>query len=385
MKNRLEVKVAHDFPSNCPGRPLNFVQDAVARPSIASSRSSLSAATLHTKNSMADDDDDDDINYDNTHRAFLQSLLSRQSLTFEEAKPLLAAIQTASNPNRPTLAEDVSQADFDNYVHTINSHISPFDMEIRSSRHQVTKVPVYALVNTTSDALTQMATIHSADEIAFVKRVLDAMFETYNTPRAEVMAVTSMQALKLSKPPVGEEGRRQSGTSQSQNAGLTLAGAEKVLEDMVSEGWFELSQGGYFSLSPRALMELRSWLIDMYNEDDSEEEGEDEEEAHQKIKFCHACKEIVTVGQRCPKMSCQARLHNHCKAGMFRIQGGQETCPICKTAWIEAPPVGEKASRGWRASNVNGGRSSNANGSRRRSRNTGMDGADDDSDASSGA
>merc|ERR1711967_153296 len=140
-----------------------------------------------------------DGHYNNTHRAFLQALLARQTITLADAKPLLASIQTAHTPDRPTLPEDVS-----NYVHTLNDSLSPFDMEIRSTLHQQTKDRIYALVNTTSDALTQMSTSFKAEEIAFVKRVLDAMFETYNTPRAEIMAITSMQALKLAKAPAEE-------------------------------------------------------------------------------------------------------------------------------------------------------------------------------------
>ena len=154
--------------------------------------------------------------YNDTHRAFLQALLARQTITLPEAKPLLAAIQSAQSPDRPTLPEDVSQEDFENYIHTLNSQISPFDLEIRSTLHQTTRERIYALVNTTSDALTQMATVHSADDIAFVKRVLDGMFETYNTPRAAIMAVTSMPALKLAKAPLSDERRRESTQTQTQ-------------------------------------------------------------------------------------------------------------------------------------------------------------------------
>ncbi|KAK5132816.1 hypothetical protein LTR08_008617 [Meristemomyces frigidus] len=296
-------------------------------------------------NGAANDD------YNDTHRAFLQALLARQTITFPDAKPLLAAIQSAQTPNRPTLPEDISQEDFENYVHTLNSQVSPFDLEIRSTLHQQTKERIYALVNTTSDALTQMATIHSADEIAFVKRVLDGMFETYNTQRAEVMAVTSMQALKLAKPSAGEERRREStqtqGQTQSANVGLTMAQAEKVLALMVEQAWFEFSDRGFYTLSPRALMELRGWLIETYN-DQAQGEGSDAEEddgEHVKIKLCQACKEVVTMGQRCPNLTCNARLHGHCVGNLFRAQGGREECPACKHAWLDAPPVGEKAAR----------------------------------------
>lgn len=299
--------------------------------------------------------DNDLADYNNTHRAFLQALLARQTLTLTTAKPLLAAIESASTNGQRTIPpEDITQEDLENYVDTLNVHISAFDFEVRYTLHQTSRERVYALVNTTSDALTQMATVHSADEIAFVKRVLDAMFETNNTDRAEVMAVTGMQALKLAKT-AGQESqaRRQSGTqaqangqSQAVNASLTMSQAEKVMENMVAQGWFELSQRGFYSLTPRALMELRGWLTDTYNVDPcTDDEEEDDEEPHQKVKSCHACRDIVTVGQRCPNLVCLARLHNHCVRNMFRAQGGAEECPICKTKWVEAPPVGEKAAK----------------------------------------
>ena len=323
--------------------------------------------------------DDLDHGYGDTHRAFLQAIFSRQTITYEDAKPLLASIQTASTPDRPTLPNDISHADFDSYVHSVNNAISRFDLEIRSSLHQASKERIYALVNTSTDAIAQMATRHSADEISFVRRVLDAMFDTYNTARAEVMAVTSMQALKLAKPRLEDrEANRAESSAQAQarqGSGLTMAQAERVLTSLVKEGWFELSARGFYSLSPRALMELRGWLIDTYN-DQSEDEDEDEEEPpHEKIKLCQACHEIVTLGQRCPNLVCPGRLHNHCVRNMFLAQGGREACAVCKTAWVDAPLVGEMAgksggdggrtSTNWERAN-NGGRSGRAGNKRRR-------------------
>jgi hypothetical protein len=83
-----------------------------------------------------------------------------------------------------------------------------------------------------------------------------------------------------------------------------------------------------------------------YNEEEEEGRDHDEEEEeppHRKIKFCKACAQIVTVGQRCPQMPCHVRLHNHCVGKMFRAQRDSETCPTCKTEWHDAPAVGIKA------------------------------------------
>lgn len=193
---------------------------------------------------------------------------------------------------RKTSPKDVTEAIFNSYISAANQAISSFDLEIRSTEHQTSRVRTYALINSTDDPITQLATSHSADEISYVKRVLDAMFETYNTARKEIMAITSKQAMRLNKAPVASPGERQNGsnTPGSANQGLTMVQAEKLLKALVEEGWFELSEKSFYSLSPRALMELRGWLIDTYNDDD-----DDEPERVMRIKFCFACKEIITM------------------------------------------------------------------------------------------
>jgi len=120
------------------------------------------------------------------------------------------------------------------------------------------------------------------------------MFETNNTSRHEVMAITSMQAIKLHKAPTEDGRQTQNGAETQGSAGqsITMGQAEKMLKSLVDEGWFEKSQKGYYSLSPRALMELRGWLSETYNDVDEEE---DEEMASKRIKQCFACKEIITA------------------------------------------------------------------------------------------
>lgn len=282
--------------------------------------------------------------YNNSHRAFLQAFLARSVMTFEEAQPILASIlsirdgnthhcRTSSCPmahipthhsvrnplttppppppeTRPITTADITEADFHTYIATLNASLSPLDLEIRSTAPQVAIAAgdrhaapprVYALVNTTSDALTQLATTHTPDEIAFVKRLLDAMFETHNTRRAEVLALTTMQAVNLHKaPPRSREslGGETQATQGGEIASLTMAQAQKVVDDLVDEGWFEKSRRGFLSLSPRALMELRGWLLETYNElpaAGEEDESEDEGRERVRVKMCEMCRDIVTV------------------------------------------------------------------------------------------
>lgn len=339
---------------------------------------------------------ENDEQWNDGHRAFLQAFMARSTMTLDDAKPLLAAIFTAygiplsalvddlgepmltdTAERKETLPEDITEADFNTYISAANTRISPLDLEIRSTFHQTTRKRNYSLVNSTSDPIIQLATVHTAEEISFLKRVLDAMFETYNTSRHEVMAITSMQAVRLHKPR-DDDRETQNGaeTQGSVGQGLKMVEAEKMLKTLLDEGWFEKSKKGFYSLSPRALMELRGWLIETYNDVDEED---DEEERVPRIKQCAACKEIVTVvstvdapsgflsdsvkGQRCSQRTCPCRLHDICTQNFFRMQRSRD-CPLCKTEWTGNDFVGERAAPKNQQARRRGGGGSNANTSR---------------------
>ncbi|KAH6996514.1 Nse1 non-SMC component of SMC5-6 complex-domain-containing protein [Ilyonectria sp. MPI-CAGE-AT-0026] len=279
-----------------------------------------------------------DSRYTAGNRAFLQAILARGTITFEEAQPVLAEIFTADRGNDSEVrADQVTQQQFNEYIGIASEAVSLFDYEIRSTVHQVTKQRIYALVNTTSDPQTQLATIHTPDELSFIKRVLDGMFEKYNSPRMEVLAITEMQAIKLARPD-----RRQSqvdADAQTQtpgDKGLKHSEVENVLASLVEGGWFEKSEDAFYSLSPRALLELRPWLVETYNDPDT---GPDE---WQRIKFCEACKDIVTIGLRCTEPNCNFRLHDICEDAFWRTRRDKK-CPKCSSAWSGEKYTGERA------------------------------------------
>lgn len=111
-----------------------------------------------------------------------------------------------------------------------------------------------------------------------------------------------------------------------------------------------VSSENWYSLTPRALMELTSYLTQTYNTpaDDSDNESESGTRSGavvERIKNCHGCKEIITVGFRCQTKTCGFRLHDLCATQYFRAQRGLKECPTCGAAWTAKDRVGEKAAK----------------------------------------
>ncbi|KAH6632713.1 Nse1 non-SMC component of SMC5-6 complex-domain-containing protein [Chaetomium tenue] len=307
--------------------------------------------------------------YNDANRAFLQAFMARGTLSFREGQKILAAIKGALEDNNNDDAvvppQSITMTDFENFIRAAREAVEPLDYDIRNMRDQVRDGErVWAFINAHSDPATQMATARSPEEVAYVKRLLDAMFEQYNTPRMEVMAVDEGQALRVSRPAAaaarresgvhgnggggndnngrgdgdsdGEGGEGEGdGTAAAVGRGLKHSEVLSLLASLVAEGWLDKSRDGFYSLTSRALMELWSWLMATYNDPDSEGEW-------QRIKFCEACKEIVTYGQRCNEPDCTVRLHDICEDGFWRTRREQK-CPKCSTPWEGNHYVGERA------------------------------------------
>lgn len=107
------------------------------------------------------------------------------------------------------------------------------------------------------------------------------MFETNNSHRSEVLAIKSTEALRLAKATANQDVEA---TQGAQAQSLTMMQAQRMLQAMVDEGWFEHSKKDFYTLTPRALMELRGWLVETYNDDEDE-----------RIKTCSACKSLITM------------------------------------------------------------------------------------------
>ena len=305
-----------------------------------------------------------DEGYTYMHRAFFQAFLTHSVMTVEEIKPVLAHVMTAhskssidfeaqstfnnqppSDPERPWTAGDVTQPHLTSTIQTINARIEHYDFEIRSMKDQHTKLTVYALVNKTSDSLTQLATKFSASEIAYIRRLLDYMFETNNTHTREVMAIKHTEASQLARIRRARQSQvnGEEAESQAQDAGISIQEADEVLITLQNEGFFQKSPASYYSLAPRALMELRAYLKETYNEPASSPAADD---AVIRIRDCEGCREIVTHGVRCNDKDCGVRWHDACANSYYRNRkGGNRKCPKCGTECSGDVYVGERADK----------------------------------------
>ncbi|KAL2885252.1 hypothetical protein HOO65_080202 [Ceratocystis lukuohia] len=263
--------------------------------------------------------------------------MSRGSFAESDAKLFISKLLTTTGQDFEP--EDV-QSVLANLVTEVRSKIAEFDYSIRIAIDQMTQERTYCFINISSDPATQLATLYGPDELSFIRRLLDAIFAKYNSPRMEVMAVTKEQCLPLGRPagsrPTGATQNDDVSASQAVDRGISHSDVNRIMQELVDANWLAHSTAGFYSLSTRGLAELQSWLEDTFND------SEQEQGIWQRIKACMACREILTQGVRCANLDCLVRFHERCATTFFGSRRTHE-CPTCNTKWTGSHYVGEKA------------------------------------------
>ncbi|PWN53175.1 hypothetical protein IE53DRAFT_384356 [Violaceomyces palustris] len=231
-------------------------------------------------------------------RAYLQAILSRRSLTESQSKHLH---RSACKVTRAPYSED----EYGEFFDQVSNSLSKVGLEIRRLIDQETNVATLALINTKGDEMAQMATNYSASELAFIKRLIQAIF----TAEDEAYSLTSINALRLGgelKPPMSKRT------------------CEKLLENLVSKSWFSYSaSSGRYKFSTRSILELEGYLRNEFPDF---------------VLECYHCKNLVTKGLACAKPNCKLRLHLHCQRASIQ----SDRCSLCKSSWRPLP-VGEES------------------------------------------
>ncbi|ERT02567.1 DNA repair protein Nse1 [Sporothrix schenckii 1099-18] len=338
--------------------------------------------------------------YDDSNRAFLQALMAHGALTFQQAQQVLAPILNVKKNLEATAAgaspteiqhlspEDVTFDTLRHYINQAKAALVPLDFDIRSATNERSMGSggsrgsggqssstnssssndrrVWVLVSTDKDPKSHLAVLFTPRKLAFIHRLLDALFDTYNTPRIEALCITEQQALKLSRPPrtaarpsvggeadgagagagAGADADGNAAAAAARDKGLKHSVVLSLLASLVRQGWLAKSAQGFYALTTRALLELEPFLVDQYNEEPTGTTAT----TWQRIKYCAACRELITSGLRCATPTCTLRLHDHCEEAFWRSQAARNTtttttnsnhrhrhrCPQCDAPWGKA-------------------------------------------------
>ncbi|KAF9130043.1 hypothetical protein BGW39_003531 [Mortierella sp. 14UC] len=230
--------------------------------------------------------------YTDTHRLFLQAVISRRYMKESTAIDLFSH------------ASPFDQADFIEFVNQVNDSLNSVELEIRRTQDEATGDEVLALTNTNEQKIAQVATGYTPLELEYFKHLLDAI----------VMADDDLYCIS-STAAVNEASKLKNKDNKSLQ--LTKSGAEELLTRFVQDMWFIKSKKGALSLSTRTLLELQTFLKEGYED---------------QLKECTLCLEILTKGQRCNVAACQARLHHHC-AKTYLQNMINPHCPTCRSPW----------------------------------------------------
>eukprot|EP01137_Pigoraptor_chileana_P004756 Opistho-2@46826 len=119
---------------------------------------------------------------------------------------------------------------------------------------------------------------------------------------------------------------------------LSKADKQTMVSDCVRDGL--MSDGlrkGYYTLGPRSLLELQSYLLSNHEND---------------ILKCQLCKQLVIKGQRCSNEECAVKVHLHCASRRWG-QAANPKCDECGSVWA-VRDVRQRADGGDNDANVRG-------------------------------
>lgn len=220
----------------------------------------------------------------------------------EDLQHIVSAISQTTDPD-----DNSGQTKIDHFVSTINSRITNHGMKITKSRSQVTNETYFLFVNTLSDDIIKNNSTYSVNELDAIKKLIDEIIESGLSYSIGLVPATQVIAATLNKP--------------MREAGV-------FIEDLVDQGWLNITVHDQVILSMRGLCELERYLLDRYGT--TEQDGS--------VYTCFQCKEIVTLGKKC----CRCHTSFHYKCGdvwLKSLKLGQ--CPRdgCEFNWNDAAEI----------------------------------------------
>ncbi|EFJ52127.1 hypothetical protein VOLCADRAFT_86963 [Volvox carteri f. nagariensis] len=112
------------------------------------------------------------------------------------------------------------------------------------------------------DASKQLGSKYTADQVQYYRSVVEALCEA---EPAENRLLASVSQIRLKNVDVQRQSGATQGASQSAAKARKLSQLDKesVLKAFAHDGWLYEPERGYYTLGPRALGELKDWLLSL--------------------------------------------------------------------------------------------------------------------------
>lgn len=227
-------------------------------------------------------------------QAWLQGMMAHRIVSEQQAKAMhKAALRACRMPSDAGEYEEAFAA--------VARGLEPIGLEIRRMVDEVNGTHLVAIVNTKDDEIAQMATGFTSHEIAYVKALVADIF----TAPGNAYSLSSTNALDLGRDLDPE---------------MPATKADAVCKKLVRQGWLR-ERSGCYSLTPRSLLELQSYLRSAHEE---------------YVHMCTVCKDIVTCGLACSTPDCGTYIHAHCRLrfeAAMPSKSEEQLCVKCKRQW----------------------------------------------------
>ncbi|GAN05314.1 non-structural maintenance of chromosomes element 1 homolog [Mucor ambiguus] len=234
--------------------------------------------------------------FNDSHRLFMQSMLSKKMVTEQEAMDIYAKVcNVTSKP---------ADVEFPSFVSVLNKELDKLDYSLRLSRNEQDGVMHVIMVNTNQDTATELATQFTAIEMAFIRELFDLIINADD----EDFGVSATTALHL---------------GGKMTPKLASRDVQTLLDKLVEDGWIGEQKGNYF-LTTRSVAELQDYFKQLYGES---------------ILECIFCLDMVTMGEHCANAQCSVRLHKHCADSQFN-NSADPRCPSCSSRWSRGNTFG---------------------------------------------
>jgi len=188
------------------------------------------------------------------------------------------------------------------FILPVQHALRPFDLNLVRRKFAGSDEHVWGVVNLNGDAIAQLATSYTADDVHCYKRILRALSEEPRHQKYQMDLALLIQ----------RGGGEHQGSQPAAPSKYTASKAEALLNSFVQDNWLHrLEINGKIMLGPKAILELKTFLLE-----------------ERLFSLCTFCKEFIILGHT---FSCSGNVEGKCQT-VLHEQCGQtlRSCPTCK-------------------------------------------------------